>query len=353
MSQLLSTLRYGGLTKEQYTSIRDRIDEENRQVLLLYAPIGCVVFCVLLLLSYVTQGVANANQMVYASSCVAMGILTVIAHGFSKNQPFVTRLLVWAIMVVLYAFSIAVSVIHPEYPSVSAIVFLMVAPLLFVELPMRVMLVTVLAAAATCVTSMAVKPMELAIDDVWNAVSFGIVAIVTNVFLMRTKLVSLWRAQQIEYYSKFDRLTELQNRNSYEEALEGYPTSGAEVIVCLYVDANGLHEINNTQGHDAGDKMLRAVASQLRNRFGEEHVYRVGGDEFVGFVPDGTVEWTRTELEALRKQLSEDGYSVSVGVFAVTAQDADMHSLVRSAEHEMYDQKRSFYTSSGKDRRRR
>ena len=330
MSQLLLTLRYGGLTKEQYASIRDRIDEENRQVLLLYAPIGCVVFCVLLVLSYVAQGVASANQMVYASSCVAMGILMVIAHGFSKNRPFVTRLLVWAIMVVLYAFSIAVSVIHPEYPSVSAIVFLMVAPLLFAELPLRVMLVTVLAAA-----------------------SFGIVAIVTNVFLMRTKLVSLWRAQQIEYYSKFDRLTELQNRNSYEESLEGYPTSGAEVIVCLYVDANGLHEINNTQGHDAGDKMLRAVASQLRNRFGEEHVYRVGGDEFVGFVPDGTVEWTRTELEALRKQLSEDGYSVSVGVFAVTAQDADMHSLVRSAEHEMYDQKRSFYTSSGKDRRRR
>ena len=65
-----------------------------------------------------------------------------------------------------------------------------------------------------------------------------------------------------------------------------YPYLCQENVVCVYADANGLHELNNEQGHDAGDRMLQTVAREMQSRFGDAHTYRVGGDEFVAFVPD-------------------------------------------------------------------
>lgn len=54
-------------------------------------------------------------------------------------------------------------------------------------------------------------------------------------------------------------------------------------LACIYIDANGLHEINNARGHLAGDQMLRFIADTLKVSFGEEALYRIGGDEFVVF----------------------------------------------------------------------
>ena len=57
-------------------------------------------------------------------------------------------------------------------------------------------------------------------------------------------------------------------------------------FVAPFIDANGLHEMNNDRGHEAGDDMLRAIAEEIRNRFDSKHAYRLGGDEFVIFAVD-------------------------------------------------------------------
>ena len=51
--------------------------------------------------------------------------------------------------------------------------------------------------------------------------------------------------------------------------------------ICVYIDANGLHELNNERGHEAGDLMLRFGAESLMEQFPKGSLYRVGGDEFV------------------------------------------------------------------------
>lgn len=57
-------------------------------------------------------------------------------------------------------------------------------------------------------------------------------------------------------------------------------------LSCVYVDVNGLHELNNASGHEKGDQMLQTVALELQGRFGRDNCYRTGGDEFVAFVQD-------------------------------------------------------------------
>ena len=53
-----------------------------------------------------------------------------------------------------------------------------------------------------------------------------------------------------------DLLTGLLNRNSYQRNMKGYPMMNFQTLACVYCDVNGLHELNNSQGHEAGDEML-------------------------------------------------------------------------------------------------
>ena len=63
-----------------------------------------------------------------------------------------------------------------------------------------------------------------------------------------------------------DKLTGLKNRNSYQSALESYENNTDSNFFCIYVDADGLHDINNQYGHEAGDNLLKTVAKGNKGR---------------------------------------------------------------------------------------
>ncbi len=144
-----------------------------------------------------------------------------------------------------------------------------------------------------------------------------------------------------------DKLTGLYNRNRYERDLPELLEQHRSGLSCVYIDVNGLRELNNTKGHDLGDIMLRTVAQAVNQYFPGPYQYRVGGDEFVLFVP-GTDEYKLTRCsEELAAHLLEYDYHISVGIEAESAVQSIAH-LIKAAEQKMYAQKREFY----RDRRR-
>lgn len=140
------------------------------------------------------------------------------------------------------------------------------------------------------------------------------------------------------------------NRNSYEKNVLEYPGRCREGVTCIYVDVNGLHALNDSKGHAAGDEMLRTVAGALRDCFGEKDVYRIGGDEFVVFARDEAWKGIRDKLEEAQNHLKERGYHVSVGL-SCREQPIDMDSLVKEAEAHMYAEKDRYYQETGAVRR--
>ena len=119
------------------------------------------------------------------------------------------------------------------------------------------------------------------------------------------------------------------------------------------MDVNGLHELNNSQGHEAGDQMLRSVASGLRACFGSRHTYRVGGDEFIVFVCDAPAEDTKKRLRELAETLKGKGYFVSAGFARADVPIGDVDGLVKTAEKRMYAEKQAYYQDPANDRRAR
>ncbi len=150
----------------------------------------------------------------------------------------------------------------------------------------------------------------------------------------------------IKKMGSMDYLTGIKNRNSYETELGDYRNAAATSLWCVFVDVNGLHEVNNSQGHKAGDKMLCTIADSIKKIFGEDHTYRMGGDEFVSFFMDSCHEEFMHKKYQISEELAEKGYFVSVG-FAGGEKGADgtfdVEHIVEEAEAIMYRDKWEYY----------
>ena len=145
-----------------------------------------------------------------------------------------------------------------------------------------------------------------------------------------------------------DQCTGLMNRSAYEKLLHEGERHTSVPTVCIYIDVNGLHEINNKHGHGAGDKLLQSVAECLRAQFPDGGLYRIGGDEFVVFSKaDAAV--CEARMQAVSSALAAQDYSISYGIAAQRV-SAGLGDLVREADENMLKGKRRYYAEH--DRRR-
>lgn len=193
------------------------------------------------------------------------------------------------------------------------------------------------------VTAVLLKDERVKNVDVINAVIFGGISIVVSSYMMNIMMENYVMKYKLTNMAKIDSLTRLQNRNWYEQQLESYSTGCLKSLTCIYVDINGLHEVNNTKGHVVGDQMLKMIAKELQVQFGEKNTYRIGGDEYIAFAIDMQTEVLTEKIHNFTRKVEENQYFVAVGCATQKAGQIEMEKLVRSAEEKMYSMKTSFY----------
>ena len=150
-----------------------------------------------------------------------------------------------------------------------------------------------------------------------------------------------------EKTANIDVLTGLQNRNRYEKVCKTLKNNSKN-ITCIYIDANGLHDINNTKGHLAGDQMLRFIADTLKVAFGDEMLFRIGGDEFIVFLKEKNISGINNKLSDIREILKKNDYYASIGVYTAD-ENIILDDAIKNAEKLMYEDKKKYYELIGKD----
>ena len=149
-----------------------------------------------------------------------------------------------------------------------------------------------------------------------------------------------------------DVLTKLFNRFKYNADIEELSKKDAPLFTCLYIDANGLHELNNTLGHQKGDDMLCFIADTLRKYFPNDTVYRIGGDEFVVFSVTLTMREVMLNVNKVKSDLLKDNYEISVGI-ASGACGSNVEKIIAAAELKMRNDKAEYYSRNGDCRKKR
>lgn len=353
LKALKKLLLHAGVEKEAYSALSASIRKENLVLLNVFSQVAGIMFFLLYIVSMLSHGFATVNSTTYLTCGFIMLAIMLCVRFIAPKHPALVTVLVYLFEIVLYVFSIRISMLHADKPAVSAVAFLLVTPLLFYERPARLTALIATDVAAFCMIVYFAKQPEVAETDIWNMVTFGIVAATTTVFIMGIKIRALVQSRQIEYMSQTDLLTGLKNRNYYEKRLQNYPAMCRSNLICVYGDVNSLHEVNNSQGHLAGDWMLRQVADAMQAYFGAEHTCRIGGDEFVAFRMDTPPEEVSDAIEQMIQVLAGKGYHVSFGMAAREKRQGpiDMQALVKEAESTMFSAKREFYRQPEHNRR--
>ena len=353
MNEIKKLLLYAGLDREEYDTLTPDAHAENAKNLRIYALLTTLVFFGLIIANAAVYDLTSINQAHYLLMAFVNLFVYVCTRFLVPKRPETTVPLCYVFMGMLYAFSLSLTILHPDMPSVTTIVLLFAVPFLVCDRPIRLIFMTVAVAVGLCLVALTYKSASIAHMDVWNALSFAAVAISVETLQQRSKFRMLSQARKIRHMSETDLLTGAKNRNYYEEHQAEYPDRCQRSLVCLYADVNGLHELNDTQGHHAGDVMLQTVAAALIECFGAEHTYRIGGDEFVCMRPDGSETETRQDAARIASALAAQQYNISVGIASAEKPDLDMAAMTAAAEGEMYQAKRAYYQQTGRDRRRR
>ena len=134
-------------------------------------------------------------------------------------------------------------------------------------------------------------------DKVWKNADY--IENVAGTFSLAVNNISSY--QSLREMGIIDSLTGLLNRNYFERTIENLDKNEYRNVACVYIDANGLHNINNRFGHEAGDNMIKAVAQALQSKFGSDKTYRIGGDEFVAFTFGDSEKQIEENIESIKK----------------------------------------------------
>lgn len=159
-------------------------------------------------------------------------------------------------------------------------------------------------------------------------------------------------AKNMKEIYRRDSLTGLLNRNAYDSDVEQLRSADIGAVVCVYADMIGLHEVNNHLGHKQGNRMLCEFADAARAFFGDDRLYRIGGDEFVIISSAHTEAQTRKQLNYMRERLHTQGCEISVGV-ASSESTSDLPKIIEQAENEMRREKKEYYVRGGSKRQLR
>ena len=151
---------------------------------------------------------------------------------------------------------------------------------------------------------------------------------------------------QTEMVAVTDSLTGLSNRLAYKKDIKLYEDRHPEKFSCIYIDVNELHVINNRFGHAAGDNMLLFVANTLKEEFEGCNIYRMGGDEFLVFAENISVDDINAKVDNVIRKSEEKDYHVSVGVDFESV-NFDVEIAVKEAEKRMYEKKAEYYQKKG------
>lgn len=155
-----------------------------------------------------------------------------------------------------------------------------------------------------------------------------------------------------KYLLYHDQVTGIFNRRHYEQKLMNCIDDKMFPISIIVSDINGLKFINDSFGHDEGDKLLLTYASLLKDTgLNEEYIAKTGGDEFSLILPNTDKESAQLLINNLSSACSEIhtngiAFSVSFGLATMTDENEDIYLVIKQAEDNMYQQK--LYTSSNR-----
>ena len=167
-------------------------------------------------------------------------------------------------------------------------------------------------------------------------------------FFIASEVANYNLVQRLEVLSNVDLLTGVRNRNAMNNRVLQFVSGSVhyKTVTVVFADLNGLKPINDNDGHEAGDALLRKASQILKDTFSDCEIYRAGGDEFVVVATDISKSDLEARVEKLREKSKVKGnVSFALG-FYHDENGGDVRKAMHNADVLMYEDKKLHYAHS-------
>ena len=352
---------YGADSLSTQKKVLKQIEEENRKFIIIWSAVQMVYwgYCLILSTSVPDFMLCRYLYIMAFSICSAALILAIFA---APKAPWLVRPLCLAVDIAFLAAGIGIArFLAPKTVMIFASV--LIVPVFFISDTLTTSIMLILNAAVFALVGKNSMETETFRWTMTNLIIFSSIGLVVGYFVNKARFErfvfaesAMQLAELQTRYAYYDQMTGLQNRRAYEEKIDQYRKNMPSGCCVVMADINGLKQMNDNLGHDAGDELIIGSAECLRQSFHhDEWIYRVGGDEFC-VITDGTaenVEECLKQLEVVGSQWKGrhvNGISISCG-HASDKEFDDFDSMLKAADERMYAFKSNYYRITGKERR--
>ncbi|MDD7218566.1 MAG: GGDEF domain-containing protein [Clostridia bacterium] len=343
MNKLIQMILYAGIDPEDYRNCLPDIHKNNRKKLTMFLFVT-IFFLTCMSLGCLFLDVIRPNLPGYVFSLILSVLLLLVNHKYTEKNPQILNCSIYIFLSILYLLGIYIGTFNfKDQPSTTFIAFLLTLPLLFALRPVQNIILASIFNILYIITVILVKNKAVISIDIINSLVFEGISMIVSSFMMHIVISNFVMKERMRYAAENDKLTRMKNRNCFEHQKSEYISLSKETLTCIYVDVNGLHELNNTQGHVAGDQMLKYIAGEMIKQFGSENCYRIGGDEFVSLVPDLDQKNLADKITHLLQAVKKENYHIAHGFETLPLENIDIDDLLKSAEEKMYRDKKKYY----------
>ncbi len=131
-----------------------------------------------------------------------------------------------------------------------------------------------------------------------------------------------------------DIMTGAGNRRAFLQKIEDMPDG--KTLTFVFGDVNGLKRMNDVEGHLAGDRLLQDASGVMLRRGDAEHVFRMGGDEFLYLAENTDEEHARRLMKDLRRDYDREKISMALGCVTVRTPIENIDEVLMDVDSEMY-----------------
>ncbi len=359
---LKNMILYLGLSREEFIQISDPLMESNRRSLIAFSTLGTLVFGTLSLIAAVGRGFVRVNLQVYASAFILLAVLLLVNLTLSKHSRLLVHFSMYVLILTLLDVGLYLAIIvSPGERTASYLAILTLVPSMFSMRPLNLLMLITGINTAYGLLAVNVQQGDLLKMNIMNAVVFGLMSIAVGTYNSYTRAARYNSERITQLLLETDQMTGVFNRRSYEEVLRIRDDDISAVTVGVF-DVNGLKQVNDSRGHEAGDELIRGAAACINEAFRDHgSCYRIGGDEFVVIImgnEDSALlesmelnfrmavrEWRGTLVERM---------SISYGIVSRWEMgDCTLSQMVAAADRRMYAAKASYYSDNKLDRRQR
>ncbi|MBP5152069.1 MAG: GGDEF domain-containing protein [Lachnospiraceae bacterium] len=167
-----------------------------------------------------------------------------------------------------------------------------------------------------------------------------------STFILGSELGNYLLLDRLKILSSKDMLTGVMNRNEMNNFVDGLSKgeNGADTTIgVIFADLNGLKTVNDTEGHAAGDALLKDAAKALREVFDESSIFRAGGDEFSIIISGLSEEEMEKDIELIREVSKKYNKLVFAIGGCVETKGTGVRTALRLADERMYADKKKYY----------